>query len=1090
MMKKITILFLVLMNICAYSQKMTTWETTTQQNIEPLKQVQRLSFPKEFQLYTAQLGEMKSALQSAPNRLTNSKSNVIITVPNVSGSTERFQMFEMSNFAPELQAQFPNIRSYVGVGIDDKYAQIRMSSDASGIQAMIFRTDKRNEFIEPYSVDGSVYAVYESSRNRGGLPFTCSTVDTNLSNNLQRQNANALSPMSSSGELLIFRLALSCNGEYATFFGGTVANALAAMNASLTRVNGVFEKDLGVHMNLIPNNTTIVFTNAGTDPYTTIGQWNTQLQTTLNNLIGDANYDIGHMFGSTGGGGSAGCIGCVCVDGIKGSAKTSPADGVPMGDTFDIDYVVHEMGHQYGGNHSFSNNVEGSGVNVEVGSGSTIMGYAGITAQDVQPHSDAYFVYANIKQIQDNMIGKACPVRVDLTNITPVVSAGLDYTIPKSTPFILTGTASDGNGDALTYCWEQNDSATTQTGAASAASATKTGGPNWRSYNPTASPSRYCPPLARVIANQSTTQGTEIVVEALSSVARTMNFVLTVRDNFAGAGQTNSDDMTVTVNGTAGPFLVSSPNTAVSWVVGTNQNVTWAVAGTTANGVNAQYVDIYLSTNGGNAYPILLASKVPNDGSETITVPNNVGTTNRVMVKGYDHIFYDISNINFTITAPTSTFGVAFNGVAGEQNKGICTGNTATYTIPYTAYAGFSGITNLTVTGQPAGTTATFTPSSISSNGNITLTISNTGSAALGFYSMTVTATSGAETKTVPLYLEIFNGNFPTQTLTSPANLAIGQPNTVNLTWPANANATLYDVQVAMNDTFTTMVTTATVTTNSYTLTGLTDATQYYWRVLPKNNGCSGNFSAPYLFKTGQSDCSVFDATNVPVNIPVTANVTANSIMNVATAGVISDVNLTVYISHTWVNDMTITLISPAGTQVQMVANPCVSASLLNVDATFDDSGIPLVCQTDPAITGVIQPLQALSAFNGQSMNGNWTLRVLDSYNEDGGSIDGWSLELCSTIAIPLGVEENTIQNFSLYPNPNNGDFNVQFNSTSTEEINLSVFDIRGREIYSNAYANNGFFNESIQLNNLQSGVYLVKVKDGKNEITKKFIKQ
>jgi hypothetical protein len=291
-----------------------------------------------------------------------------------------------------------------------------------------------------------------------------------------------------------------------------------------------------------------------------------------------------------------------------------------MGDTFDIDYVAHEMGHQYGGNHTFSTNVEGSGVNVEPGSGSTIMGYAGITAQDVQPNSDDYFVYANIKQIQDNMINKTCPTRIALTNITPVVNAGLDYTIPKSTPFILTGVATDGNGDSLTYCWEQNDTATTQTGAASAASATKTGGPNWRSYSPVATPVRYCPPLTRVVANQSTTQGTEITVEALSSVARTLNFVFTARDNFAGAGQTNSDGMTVTVNGTAGPFLVASPNTAVSWTVGTNQNVTWNVAGTTTNGVNAQYVDIYLSTDGGFTYPILLASKVPNDGSETITV--------------------------------------------------------------------------------------------------------------------------------------------------------------------------------------------------------------------------------------------------------------------------------------------------------------------------------------------------------------------------------------------------------------------------------------------------------------------------------------
>ncbi len=1087
-MKKITILIFVLANISVCAQSQNIWVKTNQKNIEVSKQAQRLSFPREFELYESNISVLKSALQSAPNRLTSNKSTVIITVPNISGTNERFQMFEFSNFAPELQAQFPNIRSYIGVGIDDRNAQIRMSLDDNGIQTMIFRTGKKNEFIEPYSVDGTIYAVYESSRAKGELPFTCSTVDTRVANSLQKQSS--LSPMSSSGELLIFRLALSCNGEYATYFGGTVANALAGMNATMTRVNGVFEKDLSIHMNLIANNTTLIFTNAGTDPYTTVGQWNNQLQNTLNNLIGNANYDIGHMFGSNGGGGSAGCIGCVCDDGIKGSGKTSPNDGVPMGDTFDIDYVVHEMGHQFGANHTFSNNVEGSGVNVEIGSGSTIMGYAGITAYDVQPHSDAYFVYANIKQIQDNMVAKTCPERITLTNVAPIVNAGLDYTIPKSTPFVLSGVATDANGDSLTYCWEQNDTATTQTGAASAASATKTGGPNWRSYNPTTSPNRYCPPLARVIANQSTTTGSELLVEALSSVARTLNFVLTVRDNYAGSGQTNSDAMKVTVNGTAGPFLVSSPNTALSWTVGTNQSVTWAVAGTTANGVNAQYVDIYLSTDGGNTYPVLLASKVPNDGSETITVPNNVGSTNRVMIKGYKHIFYDISNANFTIAAPTSDFGISFNGVAEEQNKSVCTGGSVTYAIPYTAYAGFSGTTSFAVTGQPAGTTVTFSPTTISSDGNITLTITNTGAETPAFYSMIVTATSGAITKTVPLYLELFNSNFGTQALTSPADLAIGQFNTVNFTWPANPNASTYDIQVALDNTFTNIVATATVNTNSYTLSGLTDVTQYYWRVLPKNSACEGNFSAPYLFKTGQPDCSSFFSTNVPITIPTTANVTANSTLNVTSTSTISDVNVSVYITHTWVNDMIITLISPTGTQVQLVSHPCTSADLQNVDATFDDSGTLLVCGTNPAITGVVRAVGSLSAFNGQSMNGNWTLRVLDTFNEDGGFIDGWSLELCSTIAIPLGVEQSTIQNLVVYPNPNNGNFTIQFNSTSTESINLSVYDVGGRQIYMNEYANHGLFDENIQLGNLQSGIYLIKVKDGKNEVTRKFIKQ
>lgn len=1088
MMKKITILFLVLMNFSAYSQKTILWEPTTQQNIVPLKQVQRSTFPKDFKLFTVQLAEIQLVLRNAPNRLTSNKSNVIMTVPNVSGSTERFQMYEFSNFDPVLQAQYPNIRSYIGVGLEDKNAQIRLSMDDSGMQAMIFRTNQRNEFIEPYSQAGNVYAVYQSSRNNGVLPFTCSTEDVVLANSLQKQNA--VSTFSNSGELLVFRLALSCNGEYTTYFGGTVAGALAAMNATLTRVNGVYEKDLAIHMNLIANNSAVVFTNAATDPYTTMGNWNGQLQTTLTNIIGEANYDVGHMFGATGGGGNAGCIGCVCVDGTKGRGITSPADGVPMGDTFDIDYVAHELGHQFGGNHTFSNNVEGSGVNVEPGSGSTIMGYAGITAQDVQSNSDDYFVYASIKQIQDNMVGKTCPNRITLTNIAPVVGAGLDYTIPKSTPFVLTGIASDANGDALTYCWEQNDTATTQTGAASAASATKTGGPNWRSYLPELTPSRYFPPLDRVIANQSTTQGNAILVEALSSVARTLNFVLTVRDNYLGAGQTTSDAMTVTVNATAGPFLVSAPNTAVSWTVGTNQNVTWAVAGTTTNGVNAAYVDIFLSTDGGYTYPILLASKVPNDGSETITVPNNVGTNNRVMVKGYKHIFYDISNTNFTITAPTATFGVAFNGVAEEQNKQICSGNTVSYTIPYTTFAGFNGTTNFTVTGQPTGTTATLTPNAISANGTVTLTISNTGSATAGFYPITVTATSGADTRTVPFYLELFNSTFPTQALTSPANLAIGLSTTVNLTWPANPNASMYDVQVSLQDTFTNIIASATVTTNSYTLNGLSDVTQYYWRVLPKNNSCSGNYSAPYLFKTGQANCTTYDSTNVPVIIGTTANITVNSTLNVASTNTITDANVTVFISHTWVNDLTITLISPTGTQVQLVAQPCTSADLQNIDATFDDSGVQLVCETNPAITGIVIPLQSLSAFNGQAMNGVWTLRVLDSFNQDGGSIDGWSLELCSTTAVPLGVQESTIQNFTLYPNPNNGDFNVQFNSTSLENIELSVYDVRGRQIYLNSYANNGFFNENIQLNNLQSGVYLVKVKDGKNEITKKIIKQ
>ncbi len=1087
-MTKKLFIFIFFFSLPLFSQK-GTWERITTTNVKPNKIASRQTFPSEFTLYSGSVDQIQKSLKQSPERLKTNFSNVIISIPNAEGNLERFQMFEFSNFAPELQAQFPEIRSYIGIGIDDKYAKLRLSSDPNGIQGMIFRIGKENEFFEPYTEQGNIYAFYSTNRNKGEMPFVCTTDDVKVAEELkfQTQNQNR----SSSGELLTFRLALSCTGEYAQFYGGTVALALEGMNDTMTRVNGVFENDLAIHMDLIPNNNIIVFTNPANDPYTTIGNWNAQLQNTLTNLIGEANYDIGHVFGASGGGGSAGCIGCVCDDGIKGSAKTAPSDGVPGGDTFDIDYVAHEMGHQFGANHTYSHIVEGSGVNVEPGSGSTIMGYAGITSRDVQSNSNDYFVYASIKQIQDNMLGKACPVRMNLSNSTPTADAGLDYTIPRSTPFVLTGVATDLDNDALTYCWEQNDSATStaQSGAQSAASPTKTIGPNWRSYSPVNTPTRYFPPLNRVIANQSTTSGLEILTEALSSVARTLNFVFTVRDNFAGAGQTNSDEMRVTVNGTAGPFVVNSPNTAVSWVVGTNQNVTWNVAGTTTNGVNAEFVDIYLSTDGGNTYPILLASKVPNDGSEIVTVPNNVGTANRIMVKGYKHIFYDISNTNFTITAPASSFAVAFNGVVEQQNKDACSGSSVSYSIPYNVYSGFIGSTTFAVTGQPAGSIVTFSPNSISSNGIVTMTISNLSNATLSFYSMVVTAISGAEIKTVPFYLNLLNSNFASSVLTSPANNAIGQNTNLNLTWQADPNATQYDVQVSTDQNFTNIVSSGTSNTTSYAVSGLSEATVYYWRILPKNNACSGVYSTSYLFKTGQITCNSFSSSNVPVNIPTLNNVTVNSTLNVSTPGVISDVNASIIINHTYVNDLTVTLISPSGSQIQLLNRPCSAQPLANINATFDNSGSTLVCgSVSPVISGNLLSFQSLSILNGQQMNGTWTLRVLDSAQGDGGAITSWSLNICNVSEVPLSVDDNTFQNFILYPNPNKGNFTISFNSDNSEKINVRVFDIGGRSVFNKEYQNNGLFNENMHLDNLQSGVYLVKVQNGNKQLTKKII--
>ncbi len=432
------------------------------------KAVARQSFPTVFKLFDLNIAPLRQELFSVVSKASGK--STIITLPNADGNLEQFNVVEASNFEPALQARFPDIRAYSGKGITDKSATLKLSISPQGIQTMIFRTEKENEFIEAYSKDHKVYSVFRSQRVKGG--WTCSTPDEQLAADLNTQVGKTNIFARSGGDLKTMRLAQSCNAEYSNYFGATSASqvglVLAAFNATLTRCNGVYEKDLALHLNLIANSTSVIYYNPATDPYsTTLSQWNGQLQSTLTSVIGEANYDIGHMFGASGGGGNAGCIGCVCVNGSKGSGITSPNDGIPQGDNFDIDYVAHEVGHQLGANHTFSQSNEGTGVNKEPGSGITVMGYAGITSQDIAPHSIDVFHQASIAQIQANLATKTCPVTTTITNSTPVVSAGGNFTIPISTPFALTGSATDANaGDVLTYCWEQNDNASSaQTGA-------------------------------------------------------------------------------------------------------------------------------------------------------------------------------------------------------------------------------------------------------------------------------------------------------------------------------------------------------------------------------------------------------------------------------------------------------------------------------------------------------------------------------------------------------------------------------------------------------------------------------------------------
>ena len=627
----------------------------------------------EYQLFSLSTETVRSMLSNVPSSIDEDPSNdTILRIPRPDGGFERFSIFVSSIMAPELAAKFPSIQTYAGQGLDNPSATLRFDVTPKGFHAQVL-SPSGSYYIDPFAnVPSDFVAVYSGSaaRSNKGLQEFSPPIDLGNESKAATdpRHGGTGSLQSRSGETLrTYRLAVGATGEYTIFHGGTVALGMAAIVTAVNRVSGIYQTELSIAFQLVANNDSVVYTNPATDGYTNNNGFTMlgENQAKLDAIIGNANYDIGHVF-STGGGGVA-SLGSVGINNRK--AQGVSGQPAPINDAFSVDYVAHEIGHQFGGNHTFNGlvgNCSGGNRNAltayEPGSGTTIQAYAGICGtDDLQPNSDPYFHSVSL----DEMVAHVDTVipnvgnRTPTGNSIPLISAGVDYVIPARTPFVLTAVGSDANpSDQLTYDWQQRD-----LGPARAVSAPDNGlGPLFRVWSPTANPSRTFPRLSNLVNN------TIAIGERLPTTNRQLNFRVIARDNRAAGGAFDDDEMRLTVVNTGAAFAIVSPNTNVSWETTTLQNVSWNVAGTTANGINALTVDISISTDGGLTYSTV-AQGVPNNGSAVVRVLNSPSTSARVRVQGSNNVFFDISDANFTIVPASKTIDIQLGpGVSFDEN--------------------------------------------------------------------------------------------------------------------------------------------------------------------------------------------------------------------------------------------------------------------------------------------------------------------------------------------------------------------------------------------------------------------------------------
>lgn len=966
--------------------------------------------PEKYQTFQLDIEGLRKYLQNAPMEFSQPRSNennFEVEIPMPDGSLEVFVINESPVMEPELSAKYPEIKSYKGYSPADKLKQIRFSLSGKGFHAAISAADGE-KYIDPYSSENtSDYIIYNTKdyKEDGIAEFpVCGVDDSYKLDRTYLPTGQRNTPLV---ELRIYRLAMACTGEWGAK-RGTVALVLTDMNIVVNRMNLIYERDMAVRFVLINDNEKLIFLNGATDPYDTPTEGKKLVNVNtgkINAIISSSAYDIGHV------------MTVFCTDNISGVAafgslcQITKGNGVTCQGSESLSVLVtrvlaHEVGHQLNASHSWNictsaADQRSPNTAFEPGSGSTIMSYAGSCGSDnVASDNDDYFHVGSLEQMYAKTLSSgnayACAQKIQTANHFPVITKpNKTYVIPLLTPFELSATATDEDGDALTYTWEEYD-----TGEISPLGTASETAPLFRSLRPSSTGNSRFFPKSSSIASGDFTDKTEV----LPNTGRKLSFRITARDNNPTGGGVVWEDYNISSSDKAGPFKITFPEIEARFKVGQEVTVTWDVANTNTEPVNCKTVNIYGSYNGilktGDTNLVPLALNVPNDGSQEVVIPNRITNFFRIVIKAADNIFLTSSIRPSIIEQPTAA-GIYFE--TSEKELNICQPNLKVVDFTTAGLFGFSGNIFFEIASVlPPGISASFGSNSVKAGGANTLNINTSNVKGNVTGQITIRAfASGVDTLERILNINVTGNDLAGITTISPVNGVSGVLALPEFSWSKTTDAQSYEIQIATGPDFTPSNIIFSKSLNNLSVISdviLNRATIHYWRVRGINGCGSGPWTDTQAFMTEALFCKTYESGVQTINISASGSPSVEIPVLVPDDGIATDINIKlIRAEHSRLSDLEAFLISPSGKSINLWSKKCGTQKNLNLGLD-DQSADFFQC---PINTGIIyRPENPLSGFNNESLKGNWLLRIDDKQSGEGGKLQEFNLELCSNISV------------------------------------------------------------------------------------------